>query len=100
MRMEMTPCPAKHTKFQVDMKDFNCPRCKGQHGEDFYIADYAEGSDPDCELLHEQDNVQCSYCWYTASGKVFAARVRRNNASPEDPTGPSLPSPTSSSPSS
>ena len=78
-------CPAKHTKYQPTMEEFRCPRCgAGPEDKDpFYIQDGAEGSDEDCELLHNQDALGCNRCEYGCLGQTLAAQiVKRKNLVP------------------
>jgi Zn finger protein HypA/HybF involved in hydrogenase expression len=67
-------CFAKHTEYQPNATDWHCPKC-GATAEDqdgFIIADPAVDAADGCELLQDQDYVECGMCNWYGSGKKLA----------------------------
>lgn len=57
-------CTFKHTVFQADGKgEWKCPKCNDKQ---LIIAD---SPNHDCEMVHDDDEVLCEICDYSASGK-------------------------------
>lgn len=74
-------CKAKHTKYQVPIKDWFCPECgagktAGTEGS-FHIDDSADNVDEDCDLLHEYDELRCDECGLVMVGKNFAKKKQK-----------------------
>jgi DNA-directed RNA polymerase subunit RPC12/RpoP len=76
--MKMGKCMAKHTKYQPTDEEWKCPKC-GSDNEHFYIEGFTEGSDDDCDLLHDKDEIGCDNCGHGISGKLFASRLQRKH---------------------
>lgn len=77
----MTACQAKHSFPDIPDKDWLCPKCGADNGENneehmFVIEDSAEGSNDDCGLLHDKDSLSCT-CGYGTTGKKFAALYKK-----------------------
>jgi Zn finger protein HypA/HybF involved in hydrogenase expression len=65
-------CYAKHTKYQPTDEQWQCPLC-GADNESFTVEESPDEVADDCELLHEEDEVHCSNCNSSWSGKAVAA---------------------------
>lgn len=76
-------CFAKHTKWQPSKSDWRCPKCgvdaagRDKTGQDtrtmgFVIEQSAVGADEECAQLHENDEIHCDHCGYTATGAGYA----------------------------
>ena len=70
-------CTYKHTSVQVSDEEWKCPKCGvgveytdkyGDIQEGFVISDSVNY---DCDLLHDDDEVECCRCGYTASGYKY-----------------------------
>ena len=71
----MTTCTAKHTQFQPTPEQWKCPKCGTGNGESesqpFFVDDGPLGG-MDCDLLHEEDQVICTSCDSSWTGKRLA----------------------------
>ena len=69
-------CTLKHVKYEPTDEEWLCPKCGAEAG-DFYIEarENENDSSPDCELLHEDDVLDCNGCGYSVSGKAFSALI-------------------------
>lgn len=65
----MKACTRKHTKYQVPDEHWKCPKCGSGEG-DFFVEFAVD--DEDCEILHDDDDVICSQCDYSASGRSYS----------------------------
>lgn len=70
--MTSSACQKNHTKVQVPISDFRCPKCGNtpESTAPFYIE---QSEDPDCDQLHPGDYLVCEGCGYGAGGKQFIA---------------------------
>ena len=64
-------CTHAHTAYQPTSQEWKCPRC-GSGTRNFWIE---ESPSPDCEDLHDSDEICCQACRFTATGKEFAAAL-------------------------
>jgi hypothetical protein len=71
-------CEAKHTKYQPTDDEWKCPICGMGSGVGLIIDYSAECANPECEKLHDEDELTCS-CGYANTGKSFAAKIARKN---------------------
>ena len=69
-------CKRKHVKYEPTEEDWRCPKC--HKGCESFTLD-SELSDGECELLHEDDTVQCFECGYTSTGKKISALFAKKN---------------------
>ena len=76
--MSETVCTVKHTKYQPSYNDWLCPVCKSNN-ELFIVESSPEDTHPDCELLHDDDEVKCSRCGLYGLGKQIAAKMVKVN---------------------
>lgn len=73
----MSNCTAKHTIPQVSDEDFRCHVC-GATPEDGFAVDYPDpDSDVDCTLLHDRDEIVCTNCNQSWTGRQFITRYKR-----------------------
>ena len=74
-------CQAKHTKYQPDDSEWNCPKCGSKLDEGMFILEeWDEDADEDCKLLHDNDTIRCHACENEWTGKSLAAAfVKKNN---------------------
>lgn len=76
-------CNGKHTRYNPTEEEFVCPKCGAKCG-DFFIAE--NFGDDECELLHDDDCLQCSKCEYTISGKSFVKKLLKDKCTIACPT--------------
>lgn len=78
MSERQIPCTAKHTKYQPADEDWVCPNCGATIGT-FCIVEPIESANPDCPLLHEDDQLGCMGCgdYEGQSGKAFARKIQK-----------------------
>lgn len=66
-------CTFKHTVFQANGKgEWKCPKC--EYPDSLIIAD---SPNHDCEMVHDDDEVMCSACDWSASGKKALALLSK-----------------------
>jgi Zn finger protein HypA/HybF involved in hydrogenase expression len=76
-------CKAKHTPFQPPEGEWHCPKCGVDADGGFIIMSSVDDADPDCTLLHPEDEIECSNCGSDWSGTEIArALKKKSNAVP------------------
>jgi DNA-directed RNA polymerase subunit RPC12/RpoP len=70
-------CYAKHAKYNPMGEDWKCPKC-GSDDEYFIIDEPANDSAEGCELLHDNDELVCSFCGFYSSGKQFSDSLMKS----------------------
>lgn len=73
----MKICPAKHTKFQPTMEQWECPCCGKDAPDGFVVDDTDPEAAGSCELLHENDVVTCVCNSENWTGKQIAAKLAK-----------------------
>lgn len=71
-------CSFKHVVLQIPDEDWKCPKCgcgveyKDDYGDmqDGFVIVVSENYD--CELLHEDDELECGKCGYMLSGAEYS----------------------------
>ena len=64
-------CEEKHTNYQPNGKNWHCPNCK----EVPISINIISSMNEKCEELHNEDEVKCMLCGYTASGKNMTEKL-------------------------
>lgn len=79
-------CEAKHTIVQIADVFWVCPNCgapaPSEHSSEmgFIIESSVDGSDEDCDLLHEEDECKCYKCGKVFTGKEVAEYHMRKSS--------------------
>jgi ribosomal protein S27AE len=77
-------CIYKHTSVQIPDEEWICPKCGvgveytdkyGDKQEGFVVVDSVNY---DCELLHDDDELECGRCGYSASGLSYSRWYKKS----------------------
>jgi len=81
--VSMGRCQAKHTKFQMSLEDWCCPKCGAKPGDspEFYMFEGQEDAEEDCEFTHPQDYLLCTACSWQGSGTTWSRLMIKKQAS-------------------
>lgn len=76
-------CTAKHADRQPTEKEWKCPRC-GADYPTFFVNESFQTEGSDCEILHDEDYLECNECNYVTTGKEFSESLDKETMSRDD----------------
>lgn len=79
VKQKTSTCQAKHTKFQMDIKTWCCPKCGAtpDSNPEFFMSGMQKDADEKCDLTHPEDFLYCMNCDWSGSGQQWSNAMAR-----------------------